>query len=304
MKAEIIDEKDFIYNSYDLYNQSNEDKVVNLFSSEYEEHTGRVDTYGGFNEGSKPNKFHESKSGYFKKVRLKFKKLEDVLFNKVELNGKPIMLAKHYNIYQFTDNMIDVFIESDINNFELKIPLKSKNNIGVSVYGKDSKLNIVNDISDSEFCVIIENKNGITVEVDVMSLLSQKVVGGVSVDFPINDLILGDNNFNNLKIVSFNSAQVTQKIAQAKKGVDVSNVETDANGQGKGYRVIYVTSYMSAMQMSMNVIDCALNFNLNQEDQFWVTILPNTKVMYYFFSGKVVNNEKSVKCGIYPIKKN
>ncbi len=294
-----------IVNEYYLYNQSLKFQMVKLFS-DHIKHTGRIDSISSSDNPKLAKFYHRNfKSGYLDKININtsnFPAFHPITIIEDE-KSITLMPIYYFSVYQSQTNMFSIPVAHKVRNFNIIYPLKHNDNVSMKfIWVKDSNVKFIKDEStidiknttltgDSnvvkikklgyvtpasfglkQLAFIVNNTTRNTVKVDLIGLLFGKKYHGVEFEAPIKDFTK-NNKFNMLKIVSYNTSQVC-KAMQFKKS-------------GKETMDIFVSFFVSAYQQHLWVNEVNRPFEFTKKDSIFIDILPETKVMYYFYDYEV-----------------
>lgn len=253
------------------YNQNFTTKKINLLSLDNEKHTGVLSH----------DKNEEELSIYldkFKKgdklvdlFRIQSTNLLDLMFSGFYKNGRKSMFMDYFSLNQFQTGILDVpFNGEEINNLEVELAPNS--NCYFTIFEKE-EVKTKDDLNQffiekkyNSICIIAENK-------------SRKVQKINLLDINFNNGFIDDKIEIEIPINETNGCVLKSKLVRAfcKKTEQLIGF-ININGMK-----IEQSQFWSANQFQSIGIDMPLELDIKFGNEFEISLLPNTKVMYIFY---------------------
>lgn len=240
---------------FDLYNANRDVVYVNPFAKDFVKNSGSIRI------GVSQKEDEDFKS--IELMRLQFNiDIFDFLSRPFFLFDKKVNLSSYFSVNQFQSGIIDIPFEAEIEDLNLRIPLKFMEHVCVTFFEGKSK---GNKLHEQGSYVVVENTSLESVKVNLIDLF-KGINENEKIKITNNDFNKDKTNYELMRVWTNQQSQCEMPILNKSK---------DSSDK------IEPISYLSHMQFQSNIIDIQHKFDLSKIESIETTIMGRTKVMYH-----------------------
>ncbi len=250
-----------------VYNQNFVTKTIDLFSKEQEKHTGILSYDKTEDELNNEVEKFKKGDGKVSLLRVTTTELFKLMYNGMFINGKKIMYMDYFSLNQFQTGIMDIPLIENVKKMEVELAYGTSACYSLFVEEINQSYLSNKNIDCKKLCIIASNKSR---EPKKINLLDFKFKNGftdneIEIEIPVNDV--QDNEILNTYLIRAFSRKIEQLNSEVK--FNDSKVEQ--------------SSYWSACQFQSIGVDMPIKTEIKFGNNFEITLLPNTKIMYMFY---------------------
>ena len=240
---------------FDLYNANRDVVYVNPFAKDFVKNSGSIRI------GVSQKEDEDFKS--IELMRLQFDiDIFDFLSRPFFLFDKKVNLSSYFSVNQFQSGIIDIPFEAEIEDLNLRIPLKFMEHCCITFFEGKSK---GNKLHEQGSYVVVENTSLESVKVNLIDLF-KGINENEKIKITNNDFNEDKTNYELMRIWTKNHNQFE---------VHVLNKSKDSLDK------IEPINSFSANQFQAGIVDVKYKFDLSKIESIETTIMGRTKVMYH-----------------------